>query len=498
MMERPELIDFIDFATGKLDVFKYSYSLLEYDDRKRSLPDVVEKKSKRPFVHRKVYDGRDPRSSFWWLDYVIDAGHTWRDPNHKNGKLFRHRFSHSFDSVHEIVAKIQEGGHYFWKNKTNNAGKLSSPIELLVLGSLRILTRNATLDDLVEQTFISCEVHRCFFIKFMTWYSTVVFPTVVKMPTLEELYDNGAEYRASGFPGCVCSVDCVHVRVWGVSANLKQVSTGKEKFPSRVFEAAVNHRGIIVSATKGFYGSVSDKSIVKFDGAMMAMKNGLYDANRYEIYNEQGVIHTVEGAYNLCDNGYHKWSTMMEPSKNPDGVDDYNWTEMLESLRKDIECLFGELKQEFAILKYGSRFNDLALMDNIFLTCCAIHNQRKILAGLNEMWNLDVINLHYNIASRPEFSEVDDDLSQETTAVFRRLQEYQRLQGVPVQDNSGIGGGENLILPFDDNSVEEHDISHDIVKQRLITHFKWANNRDEVVWATRNGSVTKYIVRSER
>jgi hypothetical protein len=28
-----------------------------------------------------------------------------------------------------------------------------------------------------------------------------------------------------------------------------------------VFEIAVNHRGIIVSATKGFYGSVSDKSM---------------------------------------------------------------------------------------------------------------------------------------------------------------------------------------------------------------------------------------------
>ena len=103
------------------------------------------------------------------------------------------------------------------------------------------------------------------------------------MPLVAELYDNGAEYRVSGFPGCVCSVDCVHVRVWGVAANLKQVSTGKEKFPSRVFEAAVNHRGMIVSATKGFYGSVSDKSIVKFDGAMMAMKNGLYDANTYEL-----------------------------------------------------------------------------------------------------------------------------------------------------------------------------------------------------------------------
>ena len=69
-----------------------------------------------------------------------------------------------------------------------------------------------------------------------------------------ELFYNGAEYRVSGSPGYVCSVDCAHVRVWSVAANLSQVSTGKEKFPSRVFEAAVNHRGMIVSATKGFYG----------------------------------------------------------------------------------------------------------------------------------------------------------------------------------------------------------------------------------------------------
>jgi Plant transposon protein len=180
--------------------------------------------------------------------------------------------------------------------------------------------------------------------------------------------------------------------------------------------------------------------------------------NRYELCNDEGILHTVEVAYNLCDNGYHKWSTMMEPSKHPNGIDDRNWTEMLESLRKDVKCLFGELKQEDSILKYGNRFSDLALTDNIFLTCCAIHNQRKVLAGLNEMWNLDTINLKYNSSSRPEFAEVDDDLSQETTAIFRRLQEYERLEGVPELDNSGLGGGENLILPFDDNAIEEHNM----------------------------------------
>jgi hypothetical protein len=27
---------------------------------------------------------------------------------------------------------------------------------------------------------------------------------------------------------------------------------------------------------------------------MMAMKNGLYDANRYVVYNDEGILHTVD------------------------------------------------------------------------------------------------------------------------------------------------------------------------------------------------------------
>lgn len=169
----------------------------------------------------------------------------------------------------------------------------------------------------------------------------------------------------------------------------------------------------------------------------------------------------------------------MEPSKHATSDEERDWTKMVESLRKDVECLFGELKQEFAILKYGSRFNSLTLMDNIFLTCCAIHNQRKVIAGLDEMWDLDHIL-------------IDEDLSQNDAAVFRRQAETDRLNSVPEEDNSGMGGGENLILPFDDNVLEEHDISHDIVKKRLIDHFTVANKKNEVVWPKRNGVVTKY------
>ena len=153
-----------------------------------------------------------------------------------------------------------------------------------MLGSLRLLTRNVTFDDLYESTYISAEVHRKFFKLFMRWYTEVIFPDVVKAPNLEDLDDNGAEYEVAGFPGVVCSTDVVHVRCWGISANLKQVSTGKEKFPSRAFEVSVNHRRTILAATRGFYGSVADKSIIKFDEFMVAMRNGRYSDYKFLIY----------------------------------------------------------------------------------------------------------------------------------------------------------------------------------------------------------------------
>lgn len=161
------------------------------------------------------------------------------------------------------------------------------------------------------------------------------------MPTIEELSLYSREYSVAGFPGCLCSVDCVLVRVWGVSTKLKQLSSGKKKFPWRVFEVAVNRRGMILSATKGFYGSVLDKTIVKFYSAMVNMRECCYASYGYQLYDTKGDLQNVKGGYCICDNGYLKWPTMMAPSKRAVDVQDYNWSEMLESLRKDIESFLG-------------------------------------------------------------------------------------------------------------------------------------------------------------
>ena len=203
----------------------------------------------------------------------------------------------------------------------------------------------------------------------------------MQLPTLAELETNGREYAAAGFIGAMGSVDVVHIRQWAIAANLRQTATGKEQYPSRAYEVVVNHRKFILAVTPGWYGSVVDKTIVKFDKAMLDIRDGRYADYTYEVYNDEGRKYTMRGAYVLCDNGYLSWTTMMEPSKVSASVEESNWSEMCESLRKDVEGTFGIMKQMFAILKYGSRFTDQAEMDKIFMTCAALYNQRMMATG---------------------------------------------------------------------------------------------------------------------
>lgn len=140
-----------------------------------------------------------------------------------------------------------------------------------------------------------------------------MYPLYVKLPTADELDRNGAEYTAAGVPGTVASVDVVHIRQWNVCANLKQFATGKEKYPTCAYEVLVNHRRLILYVTPGFYGSVVDKTIVKFDEAMTSIRDGLYSEYETKIYNDKGVQIVLKGAHTINDNGYLNWACMMEP-----------------------------------------------------------------------------------------------------------------------------------------------------------------------------------------
>lgn len=46
----------------------------------------------------------------------------------------------------------------------------------------------------------------------------------------------------------------------------------------------------------------------------------------------------------------------------------------LESLRKDVKCVFGILKKRRKILDYGFKHRNMHTCLDIFVTCCCLHN----------------------------------------------------------------------------------------------------------------------------
>ncbi|KAI2500765.1 Plant transposon protein [Fragilaria crotonensis] len=74
------------------------------------------------------------------------------------------------------------------------------------------------------------------------------------------------------------------------------------------------------------------------------------------------------------------------------------FSQWLESLRKDVECTFGILKGRWRILKTGIRLHNTEASDNIWLTCCALHNMLLDVDGLNKAWK-NGVRSHWEMES---------------------------------------------------------------------------------------------------
>jgi len=97
------------------------------------------------------------------------------EPESSMAKKFRERFRLPYTNFLQLVASVSESKLFdrLCGHKTNN--KQASPIELLVLGSLRYLGRGWTFVDVEENTAISKEVHRTFFHRFVEFGSTMLY-----------------------------------------------------------------------------------------------------------------------------------------------------------------------------------------------------------------------------------------------------------------------------------------------------------------------------------
>ncbi len=268
------------------------------------------------------------------------------------------------------------------RKQTDAAGQPSIGIPILVLGSLRVLASGCTFDAIEELTNISQESHRVFFHQFCKSWGAAKATNMIKLPTnAEELVHITGLYELLGLPGCVGSIDCVHV-VWDCCrASLLSSCRGKEKVPTLVFQVVVSPTKKILAVQGYYYGCLNDKTIARFDPAISALRaKGEFLAElewSCISSNENGVMTKVtrKGMYFICDGGYHSWKSLIPPFKDQvEGTDLEAWSTQMETVRKDVECTFGILKKRFMFLKTPIRLRDPKQIENAFMTCCVLHN----------------------------------------------------------------------------------------------------------------------------
>jgi hypothetical protein len=84
-----------------------------------------------------------------------------------------------------------------------------------------------------------------------------------------------------------------------------------------------------------------------------------------------------------------QWQCLICPFKAPSSAAELRWSKALESVRKDIECFFGILQGRFRILKLPLQYRQHHDIDNMFMTCCILHNIIHAFDGRSE-WEQDV------------------------------------------------------------------------------------------------------------
>ena len=60
-------------------------------------------------------------------------------------------------------------------------------------------------------------------------------------------------------------------------------------------------------------------------------------------------------------------------------------------MRKDVECTFGILKGRWRILKTGVRVYGVNKVDDLWMTCCALHNWLLEIDRISGRWEVGVL-----------------------------------------------------------------------------------------------------------
>ena len=180
----------------------------------------------------------------------------------------------------------------------DTTGRQPTPVDLLVLGSLRNLGRGRTFDDVEECTAVSQEVHRVFFCQFTEFGITTLYKKhVAYLTNFKEAKRHMKKFTIAGLPGVIGSMDATHITIWQCDYNLRNNHLGSKSLSTtRSYNLTVNHRRRIFHSTRGGPGRWNHKIMDLLDRFVKGTYDGefLSDVEFKLFERRNGEIVTVK------------------------------------------------------------------------------------------------------------------------------------------------------------------------------------------------------------
>jgi Plant transposon protein len=248
-------------------------------------------------------------------------------------------------------------------------------------------------------------------------------------------------------------------------AALHPVGTNIKDLRKGFLQGHINHHCKNISSTTGHPSRWNnDKTITLHDKFLCnVQRKQQFNDYRFELNKkEDGTISKVQynSVWLICDNGYPHWSCLIPPHMDPIYYTEFRFAEWIDSMRKDVECTFGILKGRFRVLKTGVRLHGIKVTDNIWHTCCALHNLFLEEDGLSDEWQ--------NGTNIWESSWGDQEDSDVTTYAPSYLLE--RLTNPSSFDMTTIGTRNNVMDNEELELIDHDDMDHTTTDETTTTH----------------------------
>ena len=271
--------------------------------------------------------------------------------------------------------------------------------------ALRILGRGNFVDDVSEMSSVARSSVLDIFKQFVRRFSKHNME-FIRFHQEERLKTSMSVYSNLGFPGAVGSMDATHVRLWKCPDMFQNRCEGKEGYPTLGWMCVVDHFKFIQYVSDAYFGAANDKQMCNVDPFCMAIQGGSLRNVPFNIINERGERQRCKGAYVIVDGGMTKKACFVDPMHERVTYEAVHWSEWAESIRKDVECTFGVLKQRFLILKHGVWYRNFDDVHGIFLSCCMLHNMLLVWDGRSVE---EMMTEEYWERNPPDAEDIDED-----------------------------------------------------------------------------------------